>query len=76
MYESLRGMCTSNGVPLDRCIRPGVECPPEADAGVGLLAGDAECYDLFRPIFEPVLVQVHRCPFPRWFCVIVRWRSG
>ena len=65
MFERLRSQVTSNGVTLDRCIRPGVECPPQ-DCCVGLLAGDAACYDLFAPVFEPVLTQIHRCPFPRF----------
>ena len=26
---------------------------------IGLLAGDEECYDLFRDLFDPVICEVH-----------------
>ena len=64
LYEQLRGCCTSHGITLDRCIRPGVEAS-DTGTSIGLLAGDAECYTLFMQVFAPVLSVVHRSPFPR-----------
>jgi len=56
LYESLRGKATSNGVTIDDVIRSGRENP---DSSVGVYAGDEECYELFAPLFDPIIEEYH-----------------
>lgn len=58
LYPRFVGRCTSFGVTLARCIKPAMDDP--SSLGLGLVAGDAECYDEFRELFAGVAQQVHR----------------
>jgi len=56
LYHELSPLQTASGVTLQDCIICGVEHP---DHPVGLVAGDAECYELFAELFEPIVQQLH-----------------
>lgn len=44
------------GCTLDSCIQTGVDNPGHPFIfTVGLTAGDEECYDVFKELFEPVI---------------------
>lgn len=61
IYLELKDVRTRMGVPLAKCIKTGVD-----NAGhpmiktVGAVAGDAESYDTFRKLFDPVIKVMHR----------------
>eukprot|EP00404_Azadinium_spinosum_P042916 CAMPEP_0180812846 /NCGR_PEP_ID=MMETSP1038_2-20121128/66225_1 /TAXON_ID=632150 /ORGANISM="Azadinium spinosum, Strain 3D9" /LENGTH=746 /DNA_ID=CAMNT_0022854409 /DNA_START=47 /DNA_END=2284 /DNA_ORIENTATION=- len=58
IYESLRGRRTSLGVGLARCLKPGMDNRGHPFLKTaGLVAGDEECYETFREIFDPVICQ-------------------
>eukprot|EP00928_Gymnodinium_smaydae_P037271 TRINITY_DN25902_c0_g1_i1.p1 TRINITY_DN25902_c0_g1~~TRINITY_DN25902_c0_g1_i1.p1 ORF type:complete len:672 (-),score=60.66 TRINITY_DN25902_c0_g1_i1:14-1933(-) len=60
IYARLRYLRTSNGVSLARCIKPGMDRKGHRMVkSSGLVAGDAECYDLFREIFDPIIYSLH-----------------
>jgi creatine kinase len=56
LFESLKDKTTPGGVSLLRNIRSGVDVP---SAEVGLTAGDAESYDTFKELFDPVIGAYH-----------------
>ena len=49
---ALSKRATSNGVRLDDVIRSGLRYP---DSSIGVYAPDAQSYDVFRELFEPIL---------------------
>jgi len=56
LYSRLRTLKTSKGVSLARCIKPGMDNKARnAIRSSGLVAGDAESYSVFAPIFVPAL---------------------
>jgi len=60
LYKDLSVFMTKRGCSLARCIKPCVDIPGHPMVkSAGLVAGDAECYELFRPLFDPVLQVVH-----------------
>jgi creatine kinase len=60
LYTTLRGRRTHLGVGLARCIKTGMDNRghPMIKA-LGLVAGDGECYECFRELFDVVLQQSH-----------------
>ncbi|KAG6614442.1 creatine kinase, mitochondrial precursor [Phytophthora cinnamomi] len=56
VYGQLKELSTSTGYTLDRAIQTGVDNP---HLGVGVTAGDEECYELFRPLLDPVIEGWH-----------------
>lgn len=56
MYEQLYKLKTSNGVTLDKCIQPSVD---NSGRIIGLVAGDAESYEVFKPLFDAVINEKH-----------------
>lgn len=61
IYPKLRSRTTKLGVTLARCIKTGVDAPGHAFmTSIGVMAGDAECYDVFRELFDPVVDLKHR----------------
>jgi hypothetical protein len=60
IYPQLKDAKTVNGVSLAKCIKPGVDSKghPMIKA-VGLVAGDAACYDVFQSLFVPVVQTIH-----------------
>merc|ERR1719506_1528838 len=60
IYESLRGKRTQLGVPFAKCIKSGVDNPGHPIMKVvGAVAGDEECYDVFRELFDPIIDARH-----------------
>mmetsp|Transcript_45098 Transcript_45098/g.104484 ORF Transcript_45098/g.104484 Transcript_45098/m.104484 type:complete len:1736 (+) Transcript_45098:116-5323(+) len=57
LYEKFRERRTAGGVSLARCIKPGVDDKGEAPLGIGLVAGDAQCYVLFEELFDKVILE-------------------
>lgn len=60
LYSRLRGARTKCGVNLAMCIKTGVDNPGHPMVkSLGLVAGDAESYDVFRELFEPIISTKH-----------------
>lgn len=62
IYDQLKDRKTSMGVTLEDTIRAGATLPwganpPRGIAGV--YAGDAESYQVFRPLFDPLILERH-----------------
>ena len=60
LYTQLIDRTTSSGFTLNDVIQVGVDqegCGTQA--GPGIIAGDAECYDVFRELYQPVLLDLH-----------------
>src|SRR6218665_464631 len=53
----LKGLATRNGWTLGKAIRSGVENP---DSRIGLYAGDGDSYEVFSPLFDPVIREYSR----------------
>jgi len=60
IYPRLQGLRTAMDVCLARCIKTGMDNQGHRMIStVGLVAGDAECYDMFAPLFDPVIRKLH-----------------
>jgi len=60
MYTRLCDLKTQGGLSIARCIKGGIDHTGHPMVKVaGLVAGDAECYDCFREIFDPVVSGMH-----------------
>ncbi|XP_041457982.1 creatine kinase, flagellar-like [Lytechinus variegatus] len=60
IYNKLCNLKTKGGVTLNDCIQTGVDNPGHPYImTVGLVAGDEECYQLFAPLFDPVISARH-----------------
>lgn len=55
LYARLRRRATGAGVPLAACLKPGID----HSSGAGLVAGDEECYEVFRDLFGPVIRRIN-----------------
>ncbi|XP_069494229.1 creatine kinase B-type isoform X1 [Ambystoma mexicanum] len=65
LYEQLRGLKTPSGCTVDDVIQTGVDNPGHPYImTVGCVAGDEECYDVFSPLFDPIIKDRHGgyCP--------------
>jgi len=56
VYNELKDKKTSNGFTLSQAINSGVENP---DSGIGAYAGDEESYEVFAPLFDPIINEYH-----------------
>lgn len=56
LYDKLIHLKTEYGFTLPDALRSGIQNP---DSTIGIYAGDAESYDLFSPIFGPVINRYH-----------------
>jgi creatine kinase/arginine kinase len=61
MFMRLSRLETATGFTLAEAIRSGRENP---DSDIGIYAGDAETYTLFREIFHPVIRAYHQITGP------------
>jgi protein-arginine kinase len=57
LQDLLQPLQTSTGFTFDALIRSGTENP---DSSIGLYAGDAETYEVFAPLLEPVVQDYHQ----------------
>jgi len=56
VFESLQEKKTANGFTLKQAIQSGIDNP---DSSIGVYAGDAESYELFAPLFDPIIEAYH-----------------
>ena len=56
IHNNLRSCSTGSGFTLDKALRSGVI---NADSSIGIYAGDAESYEVFSDIFDPVIEEYH-----------------
>jgi len=60
LYDKLKDRKTAMGVSLAKCMKTGVDNPGHpAIKTVGLVAGDEECYFLFKDLFDPIIDARH-----------------
>ena len=59
--RTLHDKKTLSGVTLEDIIQCGVALPLGADPprGIGVYAGDAECYTVFAPLLDPMIAEYH-----------------
>lgn len=63
VYQALAPLQTVNGVRLEDIIRAGITLPWGADPprGIaGIYAGDADSYQVFAPLLDPLIEDYHR----------------
>ncbi|XP_029722592.2 arginine kinase 1-like [Aedes albopictus] len=56
VFDELKEKKTALKSTLLDCIQSGLE---NHDSGVGIYASDAECYELFAPLFNPIIDEYH-----------------
>jgi len=56
VFETLKEKKTGYGFILEQAIRSGAE---NVDSSIGVYAGDEESYDLFAPLFDPIIQEYH-----------------
>lgn len=56
MYEKLYPRRTVNGVSIDKCIQPSVD---NTGRIIGIVAGDAESYEVFNELFDAIINEKH-----------------
>merc|ERR1719263_1934011 len=60
LYKKYKDESTALGVTLAKCIKTGVDNPGHPMIKtVGLVAGDEECYEKFKDLFDPVVSARH-----------------
>lgn len=57
LWESMKDRATSGGYTFSNAIQTGVQTP---HLGVGITAGDEECFELFKDIYDPVIYGWHK----------------
>ncbi|KAI0980777.1 hypothetical protein GJ496_010881 [Pomphorhynchus laevis] len=56
LYSQLSDRVSKSGFTVDNCIQPGIDSPGSADKPeVGVISGDEDCFDTFRPLYDAVL---------------------
>jgi creatine kinase/arginine kinase len=61
LFDRLSRLKTGTGFTLEQAIRSGRENP---DSHIGIYAGDAQTYALFKEIFDPVIRTYHQITGP------------
>ena len=56
VFEALRDYKTDFNFTLEQAIHSGVV---NIDSGIGVYAGDEESYELFSPLFNPIIEEYH-----------------
>ncbi len=56
VFEELKDAKTKNGFTLEKAIKSGIDNP---DSSIGVYAGDEESYELFAPLFDPIIQEYH-----------------
>ena len=56
IFNELKDKTTPNGFTLHQAINSGVENP---DSGIGAYVGDEESYEVFAPLFDPIIEEYH-----------------
>lgn len=61
LFDRLSRLKTATGFTLEQAIRSGRENP---DSHIGIYAGDAQTYTLFKEVFDPVIRTYHQITGP------------
>jgi len=56
IFNALKDKKTKNGFTIAQAINSGVE---NLDSGIGVYGGDEESYELFAPLFDPIIQEYH-----------------
>jgi len=56
VFEKLRNRKTAKGFTLMQAINSGVQNP---DSSIGVYAGDTDSYEVFSPLFDPIIQSYH-----------------
>lgn len=56
LYDKLKNKKTTSGYTLNYAIRSGILNP---DSDIGIYAGDAESYETFSELFDPIIADYH-----------------
>lgn len=56
IFKALEHEQTDSGFTLEKAIRSGILNP---DSSIGIYAGDAQSYQIFSDIFEPIIQEYH-----------------
>jgi len=56
LYKKLKNKATQSGYMLKHAIASGIANP---DSKIGIYAGDAESYDTFAQLFDPIIADYH-----------------
>lgn len=59
LFKSLERLETASGFTLEKAIRSGIRNP---DSSIGIYAGDTESYQVFSPVFDPLISEYHHFP--------------
>ncbi|XP_018412114.1 PREDICTED: creatine kinase B-type isoform X2 [Nanorana parkeri] len=60
LYDRLRNKETPSGFTADDAIQTGIDNPGHPYImTVGCVAGDEECYDVFKELFDPIIEERH-----------------
>jgi len=60
VYEKYKNVKTSMGIGLAKCIKTGIDNPGHPHIKTcGLVAGDEECYTVFKDVFDAVISARH-----------------
>ncbi len=59
LFKSLHGLKTGSGFTLEKAIQSGIKNP---DSTIGIYAGDAESYQVFAAVFDPIISEYHHFP--------------
>jgi len=59
VYRQLAGKKTPSGFTIDQAIQTSIDMPGAANTHIGLAAGDAESYEVFAALFDPVIEEYH-----------------
>ena len=54
--QALEHLKTDSGFTLEKAIHSGLKNP---DSAIGIYAGDAQSYQTFSPVFDPVILEYH-----------------
>ncbi len=56
LVKSLEALKTGSGFTLEKAIQSGIQNP---DSSIGIYAGDAESFQVFSPVFDPIIAEYH-----------------
>ena len=56
IFEILKEKETANGFTLEKAIKSGLK---NSDSSIGVYAGDVESYEIFSPLFDPIIEAYH-----------------
>ena len=61
VYSQLVNRTSSTGSTLNSVIQVGVDQEECGRYDPGIVAGDPDCYDVFKELFDPIITHIHSC---------------